>query len=271
MELAAAYGTVANQGRYCPPTPIERILTADNKPVALPERTCSQVLDAGIANTVSHVLEKDTMPGFEGTANNRFSEYYAAGGSPVAGKTGTASATGNDEGLNSAAWFVGYTPNYVGSVAVFNPDNPNAALRDIDGFSTGGDVFGAFSASIWVRAMSPMLLGGQSWQFPPEDPGVVNGNSIPVPSVVGQDVATATQILASYGFSIEVASERRDAPLPPDRIADQSPSGRALPGQRITVFLSSGKSPEPTSRPTRPGGSPNPGPPRRRPGPHPGG
>ncbi len=267
LQLAAAYGTVANQGRYCPPTPIERIVGPDNKPVALPERSCGQVLDAGIANTVSHVLEKDTQPGFAGTANRRFGDYYASGGSPVAGKTGTASAVGKDEGLNAAAWFIGYTPGYVGSVAVFNPDNPNTALRDIDGFSTGGDVFGAFSAGIWVKAMAPILLGGPGWQFPPEDPGVVNGNSVPVPSVVGQDVNTATQILASFGFGIDVSSERRDAPLPPDRIADQSPSGRAMPGQRITVYLSSGKPPEPTARPTGPGGIPIPGPPRRRRGP----
>jgi membrane peptidoglycan carboxypeptidase len=265
LELASAYGTVANQGRYCPPTPVERILGADDKPIALPERACSPVLDPGIANTVSHVLEKDTEPTFHGTAQSRFGEYYGSGGSPVGGKTGTASATGKDEGLNSAAWFVGLTPNYVGSVAVFNPDNPNSALRDIDGFSTGGDVFGAFSAGIWVKAMSPILLGGPSWQFPPEDPSVVNGNSVPVPSVVGQDVNTATQILASYGFGIEVATKRRDSPLPPDRIADQSPTGRALPGQKIIVFLSSGKAP--TGQPTGPGGVPSPGPPGHRRGP----
>ncbi|MEN3362300.1 MAG: hypothetical protein V7637_6282 [Mycobacteriales bacterium] len=250
LELAAAYGTVANQGKYCPPTPVKKIVDASGKPVSLPERPCTQVLDPGIANTVTHVLEKDTMPGFPGTANSKFSSYYSQGGDPVGGKTGTASASvtndqgRDDTGKNSAAWFVGVTPHWAGSVAVFNPDNPATALYDVPGFNNGGrDIFGAFGAGIWIEALGPTLLNSPAWQFPPEDPQVVNGNSIPVPPVTGMDIDTATKTLEAAGFGIQVAADRKDAALPADRIAEQSPNSRGIPGQRIVVYLSSGHPP----------------------------
>jgi beta-lactam-binding protein with PASTA domain len=81
-------------------------------------------------------------------------------------------------------------------------------------------------------------------------------------------VATATQILAGLGFGIEVSSERKDSSLPPDRIADQSPSGRGVAGQKIIVYLSTGNPQAgPTTKPTPPGRRRGPGPP----GPGPGG
>jgi membrane peptidoglycan carboxypeptidase len=236
---------------------VERIVGADGKAIALPERQCTQQIDAGIAHTISQVLVKDTKPGFAGTANRRFTNYYAAGGSDIAGKTGTASTGGS--GKNSSAWFIGYTPDVTASVATFNPDAPSSPLTDVPGYPPDGtEVFGSFSSTIWRDALSDWLLARPRWQFPPEDPGVVNGNSVPVPSVVGQDINTAAQILASYGFGIEVSTQRKDSPLPPDRIAEQSPSGRGVPGQKITVYLSSGKGaqPGPVNR--------TPGPPRRR-------
>ena len=268
LELTTAYGVLANQGKYCPPTPVEKILDSSGRQVALPERSCAQVLDPAIANTAAQVLIKDTKPGYAGTANSRFGEWYSAGLGPVAGKTGTSSADGVDKGLNAAAWFVGFTPNYAAAVATFNPDKPNSALRDVPGYGgAGDDVFGSFGATIWTRAMAP-ILQGDSWAFPPEDPTVVNGRSVPVPTVTGMDVATASATLAAAGFGIDVAGERKDSPYPPDRIAEQSPSGRALPGQTVTVYLSTGKAGQPTAQPgPGPGPAPQPSPPRRRPRP----
>jgi membrane peptidoglycan carboxypeptidase len=250
LDLASAYGTLAAEGMYCPPTPIERIVGPDGKELGLEAARCQQRVDRAIANTVTNVLEKDTSNP-NGTATVAAMPY-----GPVAGKTGTASSDKRYGQENSSAWFVGYTPDYVASVAVFNPSNTSSPILDVPD-REGSDVFGAYSAGIWKRAMEP-VLAGRSWQFPPEDPTVVNGNSVPVPSVVGQDLGTATQILANAGFGIEVASERKDAPLPPDRIAEQSPSSRALPGQKITVYLSTGQAPKPAAEPTQRGGDPGP-------------
>ena len=67
LELSSAYATLANDGRYCPPTPLRKIVGPDGNSIALPERSCQQVITPGIAHTVTTVLEKDTsVPG--GTA-----------------------------------------------------------------------------------------------------------------------------------------------------------------------------------------------------------
>jgi membrane peptidoglycan carboxypeptidase len=264
LELAGAYGAIANHGKYCPPVPVVRILDANNKPVGLPAHECTQAVEPGIADTITHVLTADTVPGGKGTANEKFSSYYSAGGSEVGGKTGTASAsTLGDENKNSAAWFVGVTPRFASSVAVFNPDNPATALRDVPGFNGGGgDVFGAFGAGIYVEAMRGVLLN-QHWTWPEADSEVVNGNAVPVPSVLGLDVAGATAKLATAGFDISVGGEQVDSPLPAGRVVEQTPSGRAMQGSAVLVKLSNGKG----AKPGQPGG----GRPGQRPGQRPGG
>jgi beta-lactam-binding protein with PASTA domain len=92
---------------------------------------------------------------------------------------------------------------------------------------------------------------------------------VPVPSVVGLDVNSATALLQTYGFQARVADERKDSTLPPDRIAEQSPSGRASKGQIVFLYLSSGNAPPAppdNGQPGRPGhpgrpGIPSPTPP----------
>ena len=246
LEMASAYGTIANHGVYCPPSPVEKIIGPDGKEVSLPENPCQRRLDQGIADTVSQVLEKDTSHQ-GGTAVSAMAG-LAGGNHPIAGKTGTASGQVKDKSEgNSAAWFIGYTPEFSASVAVYNQQRAYDPLSDVPG-KEGGTVFGAYSAGIWRAALEP-IIKDRSWSFAPEDPEVVRGDSVPLPSVVGLDVNSATALLQTFGFQVRVADERKDSPLPPDRVAEQSPSGRASKGQIVFLYLSSGKAPAPTPAP----------------------
>jgi membrane peptidoglycan carboxypeptidase len=266
LELTSAYGTLANGGKYCPPTPLRKVMGSDGKSIALPERTCEQRIDPRIAATVNSVLTKDTLVP-EGTGYNSFRGLSSAI-RPIAGKTGTASGfragqNRNDDRAsgNSAAWFVGYTPEFAGSTAVFDPKNTSSALEDVPG-KEGANVFGAYSAAIWRQGMEPFLTGN-TWQFPPEDPEVVNGDSVDVRSVVGLDVASATALLIGDGFQVRVADERKDGPVPANFVAEQSPSGRAARGQQITLYLSSGVNTPQANQPGQPGQAGQPRPPGR--------
>jgi membrane peptidoglycan carboxypeptidase len=254
LELSSAYATLANDGKYCPPTPLLKVVGPDGKPIGLPERSCQQRISAGIAHTVTTVLAKDTtLPG--GTAVSAFSG-LAGRDRPIGGKTGTASGfrpgdTKRASG-NSSAWFVGYTPDYAGATAVFDPTNTSQALTDVPG-KEGQNVFGAYSAQIWRNAMTPFLMQ-RTWSFPPADQEVVNGNSVPVQTVIGMDVAAATGILRAQGFQVRVAPELKDSPVPAGHVAEQSPVGRAAPGMTITLYLSTGKgAPAPPKLPLPPG------------------
>jgi membrane peptidoglycan carboxypeptidase len=276
LELSSAYATLANGGKYCPPTPLTKVLGADGKAIALPPRACDQRIDPRIAATVSSVLAKDTtVPG--GTALSAFSG-LASGSRPIAGKTGTASGfrTGQNRSKdraagNSAAWFVGYTPKFAGATAVFDPKSTSSALEDVPE-KEGANVFGAYSAAIWRQSMQP-FLENDTWQFPPEDPEVVNGDSVEIRSVVGLDPISASALLQGDGFQVRVAAERMDSAVPANFVAQQSPSGRAARGQTVTLYLSSGKGV--AAQPGQPGGpivppgvnppgaNPNPNPPGR--------
>jgi membrane peptidoglycan carboxypeptidase len=241
LELTSAYATLANDGKYYPPTPLLRVVGPDGKQLGLPERSCQQRISPGIAHTVATVLEKDTSKS-GGTAVSAFSG-LAGGARPIGGKTGTASGfrpgdTKRASG-NSSAWFVGFTPDYAGATAVFDPTNTSQALTDVPG-KEGQNVFGAYSAAIWRNAMQP-FLENKTWSFPPADPEVVNGNSVPVQSVVGLDPAAATGLLRGQGFQVRIAPEQKDSAVPAGHVAEQSPSGRAAPGMTITLYLSTGK------------------------------
>jgi membrane peptidoglycan carboxypeptidase len=240
LEMASAYGTLANSGVYCPPNPIVRIVGPDGKEVKYDKPKCQRRIDKGIADTVTRVLEKDTTaPG--ATAVSAFSG-LAGPARPIAGKTGT---TQN----NAAAWFIGYTPEFSASVAVFNQKESSTQLTDVPD-REGRDVFGAYSAAIWRNALEP-ILRERTWSIPPEDPEVVNGDSIPVPSVTGLDVGAATALLQGAGFQVKVSDERRDSQFPEGAVAEQSPKDRGAPGMTITLYLSNGKKPQ--SQPGRPG------------------
>lgn len=103
LELTAAYGVFANQGKYLPPIFITKILDRhgnileQNKPRPRP------ILDKQTAYQVTHMLKGVIN---EGTARN-IRQFKAE----AAGKTGTTNQYMD-------AWFVGYTPKIVSGVWV---------------------------------------------------------------------------------------------------------------------------------------------------------
>lgn len=231
LEMAGAYATLANGGKHCDPSPILKITDAKGKPVPIPGPQCTQVIDPAIARTATQVLEKDTDPGVSGnTAKRAHIPGYA-----TAGKSGTTQD-------NAAAWFVGFTPQLSAASAVFDPKAPSSALTDVPGYrGNSAHVYGGtVAAPIWHDALAPIMQQYPKTPWPPEDPAVVLGNAVPVPSVVGMDVGQATAVLAAQGFGIQVAGTE-DSQVPQNMISSQSPSNYAMPGDTVRVMLSTGK------------------------------
>jgi membrane peptidoglycan carboxypeptidase len=168
LDLTNAYSTIAASGVKCAPTPVVGITTsagqpltgADGQPVVKGD-SCSQVLDAGLANTMNQMMRKDVEPGFPlQTAERAYVE-----GHQIAGKTGTVNN-------NDSVTFVGYTPEYTGTVMVFRPL----------GTETVGGFGGNKPATIWHDAMFPVLSAQATAEFPPADPKYVGAAPAPAPS-----------------------------------------------------------------------------------------
>ena len=136
LEMAAAYATVAADGRFCAPQAVRSITDTDGKPVmttgpdgkpveaAAPQ--CKQAVTPDVAHGAVDAMRCttgdhpaagscggwSTAPGAVGQA-----------GRPFAGKTGTTDST-------RAAWFVGFASQLSGACFVADPDNPNDAPGD---------------------------------------------------------------------------------------------------------------------------------------------
>ena len=91
---------------------ITKITDTQGNSYPVPKAHCQQVVDPGLANTVTYILEGVlTIPGATGTID-------ALSDRPAAAKTGTVD---NYEG----SWFAGYTPQLASAVWVGDPAEPN--------------------------------------------------------------------------------------------------------------------------------------------------
>lgn len=101
LEVAAAYGTIANQGQYIKPCFYNKVLDHDGNVLLENTMETKQVLKSSTGYILTEMMT-DTIKSGTGTKAK-------LGDMPVAGKTGT---TTDSKDLT----FVGYTPYYVGSI-----------------------------------------------------------------------------------------------------------------------------------------------------------
>lgn len=244
LDLANVGATLMSGGTWCPPTPLDSMVDRNGDPVPVPEPPCEQAVPEGLANTLVVGLSKDDQPG--GTS---FAAAKDAGwGRPLLGKTGT---TQN----NRSAGFVGATPQYSAAVLVW-PDGTNPRpICDTDPprLCNNGNIYGGkVPARTWYQAMIPLHEGLPVLPLPaPADPYIEGYGGVPVPNVVGQGENQARLILERAGF--KVATAKAESSQAAGTVVSQSPSGRTLPGDTVTLFISTGTPPSPTAQPTLPG------------------
>lgn len=246
LALASAYSTLAAGGTRCDVVPVTAVLDrfgkpaadVDGKPLSVGDRCTPKAIPPGVADTLNQMLRRDVEPGYGGQTARRA---YVPG-HQIAGKTGT-----TQENISVA--FVGYTPEIAASVMVFNPK----VKEDVGGFGGGK------GATIWHDAMAPILDARGSSDFPPSDPAVVRGNTVPVPGC--DDVVGCQFALTDAGFFHRVV--RVDSDLEDGELVGTSPGrgARAVPGQMIVIRESNG------SRYVEPPPVPVPVPPTPPPGP----
>ena len=141
LEMASAYGTLADAGIHVDPSPIRIVRDSLGTPIldnTYPQQT--EVLSAGTAYVMTSMMESVIT---EGTGYPN-----AIIGRPVAGKTGTTSDFRD-------AWFTGFTPDLVASVWVGN-DNYHRMNE-----SYGGDI----PARVWARFMKAALAKTPAHDF----------------------------------------------------------------------------------------------------------
>lgn len=115
LQMAAAFGTLANNGVYIEPEIFTTITTYNGELIIKNTPKTHKVVDPDVAYVITDML---TAVVKEGIGNNA----ALSSGIPVAGKTGS-----TNNYLDT--WFVGYTPYYVGSTYI----GDDAGVKNEDG------------------------------------------------------------------------------------------------------------------------------------------
>jgi penicillin-binding protein 1A len=220
LDMASAYGVLANNGVRCPAFSIARI-DAPDKTLFERRPDCRRVIEPKIASTVTAML-RGVVTGGTGTA-------ASLPGRPVAGKTGTAQDY-------KSAFFNGFTPQMATSVWVGFTPKP-VSMRTQHG---GRPVYGGtFPAMIFHDYMAAALAGAPVEGFPAAPPPPAPPQ-VGVPSVVGLSQGEAQARLAAAGFAVVVHNV--PSAQPKGRVVRQAPAPgtRLRQGSPVVIAVSGG-------------------------------
>jgi len=257
LEMASAYGTLANGGVHAKPFGILKVTDGTSKVLYNGAPVTTKAISPAVAYLTTDLL-KGVITGGTGTK--------AAIGRPAAGKTGTTQE-------NSDAWFVGYTPSLVAAVWVGYPQEMKP-MNNVHGIKVTG---GTFPAQIWAAFMKSALASAPKDQFkkpaglttaqiclasgglatpfcpkkgsglfldgklPKECPLHGTPSEIVVPNVVGmlkQDaIATLEKALLKYAVQ-----EKESSTVAPGTVFDQDPKAgsKGTTATVVTLVVSSG-------------------------------
>ncbi|HIW95678.1 MAG TPA: penicillin-binding protein [Candidatus Corynebacterium gallistercoris] len=131
LELSNVAATLADNGRWCEPTPVLSVTDRNGQPLKLEKKPCEQALDRGVANALANGMGSDVSTG---TASG--SAAAEGWGGPISAKTGTTETS-------FSAAFLGFTPGWAGSAYIFNDGGTPANLCTSPVRQCGnGDLYG---------------------------------------------------------------------------------------------------------------------------------
>lgn len=159
IDMAVAYGTLANGGVKVKPVAITKIVDRNGQVVEENSTEEQRVVDPKYAYVIMNMLESVMSGGTGGGASI---------GRPAAGKTGT-----TDESKD--AWFVGYTPDLVAAVWM----GDDYGIETLDGI-TGGTVPAVIWRDFMSEALNAMEIPASDFTVPPGAASIANQGYAPV-------------------------------------------------------------------------------------------
>jgi membrane peptidoglycan carboxypeptidase len=223
LAMASAYGTVANNGVYCEPRAIDKVVDSDGVERTLPERSCTEVLDPAVAATAAYALAGVMNYGGTGAQGNPFD------GTPMLGKTGT------HEQLQT--WLVTSSTAVATAVWVGNADGNKDIFNE---WYNGWKLSQArYFITKDIATAANQLHPGKAFATP--DSNLTRQVYTDLPNVVGMSIEDATNTLRNAGFSVR-EGDPIDSAESEGTVAEQSPgAGRVAGGTTVTLRPSNGQ------------------------------
>ena len=231
LDMANAYATLAGDGMYCAPTPIERISTRAGEKLDVGRPHCIRATSQDVARAA---LDAARCPVGDSSRLGRCSGSTAGVtryvvGHPVFGKTGT---TDKDR---TASLIAGTTSLVVAGYLV-NPDyqnHPDRLRHD------------QVNPAVY-RTLADYMEGRPKVQFKrPEGRKIAYGDQRLIPDVTCDSLSRARNRLENAGFTVYIGGAV-DSICPAGTAAGTDPSGRTIKNGAVVIRVSNGKDVEPT-------------------------
>nr|WP_268913676.1 transglycosylase domain-containing protein [Corynebacterium uropygiale] len=116
LELSNVAATLASDGHWCEPNPIESVTDSSGQEVALDRPQCEQAVSEDVAHALTAGMSKDYT---SGTAKD--AARSSGWSTPIASKTGTTET-------HQSAAFLGYNSGFAAATYIYNDGTNNAPL-----------------------------------------------------------------------------------------------------------------------------------------------
>ncbi|WP_306208605.1 transglycosylase domain-containing protein [Actinoplanes sp. RD1] len=241
LDIANAYATLAADGMYCSPIPVQSITSLDGKKVAAGKPQCKRATSADVARAAIDAARCPVGDQAQlGSCGGHTTASGARGGVgyPIFGKTGTT------DGDKTASLVLSTAQMAVAGYLV-NPDYPNHPYR------MDHDVVNP----VVIDTLHDIMKGKKRTQFKtPGDDEIAKGEQVSIPGVKCVSVDEATSRLEDAGFSATTAGTPVPSDCPAGQAAGTVPSGTTIKGGFVSIQVSAGPASAPSAPPSGPPG-----------------
>jgi membrane peptidoglycan carboxypeptidase len=230
LDMANAYATLAGDGMYCEPTPIEQIASQDGEKLDVGKSHCIRATSKDVARAA---LDATRCPVGDSAQLGQCRGSTAAATKatvkhPVFGKTGTTDA-------DKTASLIAGTTSLVVAGYLVNPDYQDHPDRMSHGI---------VNPAVY-ETLADYMEGKPKVQF--KEPGndkLAYGDQRSIPDVTCDSIDGARDRLEDAGFSVSIGSQV-DSKCPAGTAAGTNPSGRTIKNGVVIIAVSNGRTDEP--------------------------
>jgi membrane peptidoglycan carboxypeptidase len=225
LSLAGAMAGFANDGVYCTPIAIDRVVVrTTGEEMVVPATQCSRAMSSEVAAAATYAFQQVISSG-TGTRSR------TGDGVPIAGKTGTSDAT-------VQTWMTGYSSRVATAVWVGNVVGKQA----VDNTSVNGLFGGAVRHEIWrsVMQQANATYGGSA--FPAASPVYLGATTITMPEINALLPEVAETVIKNAGLTVDISDSPVASPNPVGSVAyaNYDAGASVVRGSLVTLYISKG-------------------------------
>ncbi|MGW4678792.1 penicillin-binding protein [Micromonospora taraxaci] len=228
LDLANAYATLAADGKYCEPIPVQEIRDPEGNKLDIANPRCEKRFSTDVARAA---VDAARCPLGDRSSSSKCTGATAGNvrndvGYPVAGKSGTTDS-------EKTAALVAMTKQYSVAGIMADPDWPQTNVKMKHGEKDG------INPPVW-ETLRDAMKGKPKINFEPPGQKISEGDQRSIPDVKCISVDQAKSRLKGAGFEPVVSSTKVPSSCKAGDAAGTSPDGRTIKGGLVSIQVSSG-------------------------------